>query len=116
MEYVGYLLTHEGIKPQTGRTQAMVALSPPESVKDLRKFLDMVQYYRAVWEKRSHLLAPLTNLVSKCGQTKTTCQNKTKKTKWYWDESHHLAYDDILQVLAHGVTHAYPDFNKEFEI
>ena len=75
----------------------------------------MVQYYHDLWEKRSHLLAPLTDLVGKCGQTKTTCQNKTKKMKWHWDESHQKAYDGILQVLAHDVTLAYPDFDEEFE-
>ena len=116
VEYLGYILTREGIKPQPAKIQAILALSPPESVKDLRKFLGMVQYYRDLWEKRSHLLAPLTDLVGECGQTKTTRQNKTKKTKWHWDESHQKAYDGILQVLARDVTLAYPDFNEEFEI
>ena len=81
VEYLGYILTREGIKPQPGKIQAILALSPPESVKDLRKFLGMVQYYCDLWEKRSHLLAPLTNLVSECGQTKITYQNKTYNTK-----------------------------------
>ena len=62
------------------------------------------------------MLAPLTDLVGECGQTKTTRQNKTKKTKWHWYESHQKAYDGILQVLARDVTLAYPDFDEEFEI
>ena len=36
VEYLGYILTREGIKPQTGKIQASLALLPPESVKDLR--------------------------------------------------------------------------------
>ena len=50
VEYLGYILTREGIKPQTGKIQASLALLPPESVKDLSKFLGMVQYYRDLWE------------------------------------------------------------------
>ena len=62
------------------------------------------------------MLSPLADLVGKRGQTKTTPQNKTKKTKWYWDKSHQLAYDGILQVLARDVTLVYPDFDRDFEI
>jgi hypothetical protein len=32
----------------------------------------MVQYYRDLWAKRSKMLAPLTDLVGECGQTKVT--------------------------------------------
>jgi hypothetical protein len=33
-----------------------------------------------MWQKRSEMLAPLTNLVGECGETKTTKKNKTKLT------------------------------------
>ena len=39
VEYLGYILTLEGIKPQPGKIQAVLALLPLESVKDLRIFL-----------------------------------------------------------------------------
>ena len=56
VEYLGYVLTHDGIRPQRKKVDAILAIEPPRNVKDLRKFLGMVQYYRDVWEKRSHLL------------------------------------------------------------
>ena len=79
IKYLGYVLTQEGIKPQPEKVSAILAIRPPTTVKELRKFLGMVQYYRDLWEKRSHVLAPLTNLVGECGQTKATPKNKTKK-------------------------------------
>ena len=79
IEYLGYILTREGIKPQPEKVSAITALKEPNSVKELRKFLGMVQYYRDLWEKRSHLIAPLTDLVGDCGHTKVTRKNKTKK-------------------------------------
>ena len=44
-EYLGYILTRTGIKPQLKKVQAILAITPPKQVKDLRKFLGMVQYY-----------------------------------------------------------------------
>jgi hypothetical protein len=34
-EYLGYILTRGGIKPQTKKVQAILALNPPKSVKEL---------------------------------------------------------------------------------
>ncbi len=63
IEYLGYILTREGIKPQSKKVQAILALNPPKNVKELRHFLGMVQYYRDMWVRRSEMLAPLTDLV-----------------------------------------------------
>jgi hypothetical protein len=32
-----------------------------------------------MWQKRSEMLAPLTDLVGECKETKTTKKNKTKR-------------------------------------
>jgi hypothetical protein len=72
IEYLGYVLTRDGIKPQSNKVQAILAIEPPTGVKQLRHFLGMVQYYRDLWARRSDMLAPLTSLVGECGQTKTT--------------------------------------------
>ena len=44
-EYLGYVLTTDGIKPQQKKVQAILTLTPPTGVKDFRRFLGMVQYY-----------------------------------------------------------------------
>ncbi len=74
-EYLGYILTRKGIKPQPKKVQVILALNPPNNVKKLRHFLGMVQYYRDMWARRSEMLAPLTDLVEECGETKTTRMN-----------------------------------------
>ncbi len=90
IEYIGYILTREGIKPQPKKVQAILALNLPNKVKELRHFLGMVQYYQDMWARRSEILAPLTDLVGECGETKPTRMNKTKKKSWQWDLSHQL--------------------------
>ena len=115
-EYLGYVLTREGIKPQSNKVQAILALTPPTNVKELRRFLGMVQYYRDLWAKRSEMLAPLTDLVGECGQTKVTRAKETKKVPWHWDEVHQKAFDSVKATIAKDVVLAYPDYNKVFEV
>jgi len=57
-EYLGYVLTKDGIKPQRKKIEAILALKTPTKVKELRSFLGMIQYYRDLWAKRSEMLAP----------------------------------------------------------
>jgi hypothetical protein len=63
IEYLGYILTREGIKPQPKKVRAILALNPPHNVKELRHFLGMVQYYSDMWAKRSEMLAQLSRRV-----------------------------------------------------
>jgi hypothetical protein len=66
IEYLGYVLTRDGIKPQSNKVQAILAIKPPTGVRQLRHFVGMVQYYRDLWARRSEMLAPLTSLVGEC--------------------------------------------------
>jgi len=116
IEYLGYILTRGGIKPQPKKVQAILALNLPNNVKELRHFLGMVQYYRDMWARRSEMLAPLTDLVGECGETKTTKRNKTKKQPWRWDRIHQQAFDNVKAAIAKETVLAYPDFSKPFEI
>jgi hypothetical protein len=52
--------------------QVILALNLPNNVKELRNFLGMVQYYRDMWARSSKMLAPFTDLVGECIETKTT--------------------------------------------
>jgi hypothetical protein len=62
------------------------------------------------------MLAPLTDLVGECGETKTTTMNKTKKKPWQWDPIHQQAFDNVKAAIAKETVLAYLDFLKPFEI
>jgi hypothetical protein len=116
IEYLGYILTREGIKPQPKKVQAIVTLNLPNNVKELRHFLGMVQYYRDMWVRHNEMLAPLTDLVGECRETKTTRMNKTKKKPWRWDLTHQQVFDNVKAAIAKEIVLAYQDFSKPFEI
>ncbi len=76
----------------------------------------MEQYYHDTWAKRSEMLAPLSDLVGECGETKTTRKNKVKKRPWHWDPIHQTAFDNVKSAIVKEVVLAYPDFLKPFDI
>ncbi len=45
IEYLGYILTKDGIKPQSNKMKVILAIQPTKGVKQLRHFLGMLQYY-----------------------------------------------------------------------
>jgi hypothetical protein len=116
IEYLGYILTRDGIKPQSNKVQAILTIKLPTGVKQLRHFLGMVQYYHDLWERWSKMLALLTSSVGECGQTKTTKAKGTKQVPWHWDEVHQRASDHVNATIAKDVVLVYPDYSKVFEI
>ena len=116
VEYLGYILTRNGIKPMPEKISAILVIEPPRNVKELRRFLGMVQYYRDLWERRSEYLAPLTDLVGECGHTKETRRCKTKKKPWHWNDTHQKAFEDIKRTMACDVSLAYPNYSIPFEV
>jgi hypothetical protein len=91
-------------------------LNLPNNVKELRHFLGMVQYYWDMWARRSEMLAPVTDLVGECSETKTTKKNKTTKKPWRWDPIHQQAFNNVKAAIAKETVLAYLDFLKPFGI
>jgi hypothetical protein len=116
IDYLGYILTREGIKPQPKKVQAILVLNLLNNVEELRHCLGMVQYYRDMWARCSEMLAPLTDLLGECGETKTTRMNKTKKTPWQWNPIHQQAFDNIKAAIAKETVLVCPNFLKPFGI
>jgi hypothetical protein len=76
----------------------------------------MVQNYWDMWTSCSEMLAPLTDLVGKCRETKTTKMNMTKKKPWQWDPIHQQAFDNVKAAITKETVLAYTYFLKPFEI
>ena len=103
LEYLGYWITREGIKPMPKKIEAIQKIAEPKTKKELRSFIGVVNYYRDMWIRRSHILAPLAALTS-------------KTAKWKWEKEHSEAFQKIKNVISREVMLAYPDFTKPFVI
>jgi hypothetical protein len=78
-------------------------MEEPKTRRQLRAFIGLVNYYRDMWRRRSHVLAPLTEL---CSETK----------KWTWGDTQRNAFIEAKKILSKEAILAFPNFSKEFEI
>ncbi len=60
-----------------------------------------------MWARCSEMLAPLTDLVGECGETKTIRMNKTKKKPWRWGSIHQQTFDNVKAAIAKETVLAY---------
>ena len=104
-EYLGYVITRKGIRPQPKKIDAVLRIEEPKTIKQLRSFIGMINYYRDVWPRRSHLLAPLTKLMK-----------KDKSKKFEWGPEQKQAFEALKKMIAKETLLAYPNFNKPFDI
>ena len=104
-DWLGYLLTPTGPKPWTKRSDAILKMRPPENATEMRTFLGMVTYYRDMWPRRSHILAPFTEL-----------SGLPKKAKLKWTDEMDLAFKQMKAVISEAAMMSYPDHNHPFDI
>ena len=45
LEYLGYWITRDGIKPLPDKVKAILAIDTPKNRKELRSFIGIVNYY-----------------------------------------------------------------------
>ena len=65
----------------------------------------MINFYRDIWKRRSHILAPLCKLSSKTG-----------RMNWRWGPIKQKAFEEAKEMLSNHVVLAYPDFAKPFDL
>ena len=64
IRYLGYVITREVIKPDPKKVQGIMDIGRPATTTEARELIGMFQYYRDMWPRRSHVLAPLIEAVS----------------------------------------------------
>ena len=113
VEYLGFLLTNKGVKqPQPKKIEAMKRMLPPTNVKQLKRFIGMVNFYRDVFPRRSHILAPLSDLAAKC----STRKGSSPKHPWSWETKHQQAFEEAKRMLSKEAELAFPNFAKPFHL
>lgn len=87
VEYLGYTITANGISTTMEKVDAVLKMTPPRNVTELRSFLGTVNYYAKFIKGMSSVLSPLYSLL-KLG------------SQWQWSESCDGAFRTIKELLS----------------
>ena len=101
VNWLGHVLSKDGVQPNPQGVQAIKNLQPPKNVKELRSILGSLVYFKDFIDKFSDLTTPLTTLLQ-------------KHQKFIWKPDHQKALDALKDALASDKILIKPDFNKDF--
>ena len=97
VEYLGFVLSAQGIRPQRKLTEAIKTFATPKTRKEVKRFLGMAGFYREFINNFAHMAVPLNNL--------------TKDIVMFQCE---LAFTNLKEALSSAPVVAFPQTNQEF--
>ena len=83
VKFLGHIVSAAGSRPDPGNVKAIQNMSPPKTVKEVRRFIGMTSFYRKYVPDFSLIAAPITQLTKSDQKFKWTdqCQSAFLKLK-----------------------------------
>ena len=108
INYLGHVLSENGISTNSDKTKAVVDWPTPRTVKHLRSFLGFASYYHQYIHNFAKIARPLHVLV---GESQ---KHSPKYFRNRWTESCQQSMDELKSKFVSTPILAYADFNKPF--
>src|SRR5665213_3596868 len=89
VEFLGYIVSSDGLKMQPQKVQSVVDWPALRNVKDVQQFLGLANYYRRFIQGFSGIVAPLTELTK-------------KDTPFHWGPQEQGAFEEIKRRFTTG--------------
>ena len=101
VDFLGYLITPQGIHPNPQKVAAVREYPVPKSVKEVRQFVGFASYYRRLVRGFSRVAQPLHALTR-------------KGVVFAWTQQCQEAFDALKSLLVEAPILVHPDFDKPF--
>ena len=103
IQYLGHLVSGEGIEPLPVKLEAVRKMPPPTTPKEVRQFLGLVGYYRKFVPKFADIARPLTNLTK-------------LDIPYEWTTRCQEAFEFLKEMLLKEPILKYPDPSKPYTL
>eukprot|EP00253_Pinus_taeda_P022389 PITA_22389 len=100
VEYLGHIVSHEGVKVDPSKIKSIKERKIPTSIKHLRGFLELTGYYREFVKNYGRIAAPLTTLL--------------KNDAFSWTPEATKTFEHLKEAMCQAPVLATPDFTKTF--
>ena len=103
MQLLGYIITPDGIHSDPEKVRAIVDMPAPTSVKQMRSFMGMVNYYSKTIPGYALVSEPLVKLTR-------------KHQAFTWGHEQQQAFESLKRLLMSGEVMAYPQTDKGYKL
>lgn len=102
VEYLGHILSAQGLAVDPVKIKAIQQWPPPRSVREVRSFLGLAGYYRRFIHHYAAIAGPLSDLL--------------RKDAFIWTDIEQHAFDSLKHKLGSTPVLTLPDFSQEFHV
>ena len=103
VNFLGVVMGEGKIEMEEDKVVEVLNWPIPKTVRDVRKFLGLANYYRRFVKDFAKLAQPLNNLTR-------------KKEKWRWGDEQQKAFEQLKMVFTSRPLLVVPDLDKEFRM